>query len=174
MRVRQCLRARATGVCVYTCVSLQHVISHFSFLPSFVFFSPRVSFFVSFFFLSLFFLSLFLSFFLIFFLCFFLSSFFLSFLLFTTGILSFLFLFFSFFHLFSSIHLHHHHTSPVEIAPRTTGAGLEHWKPSARDCTQAADQRWSLSGDIAEFGSWNRDWAGLLRTTASHSIWGTP
>ncbi|XP_045101450.1 uncharacterized protein LOC123498409 [Portunus trituberculatus] len=43
------------------------------------------------------------------------------------------------------------------------------------DVGQAAGQRWSLSGDGAvtpEFGSWTRDWAGLLRTTAAHPTWG--
>ncbi|CAE1294406.1 unnamed protein product [Acanthosepion pharaonis] len=90
-----------------------------------------------------------------------------------TGILSFLFLFFSFLS-FADFHLHHHHPSPVAIAPRATWAGLERWKPSARDCTQAVGQKRSLSGDIVvtpEFGSWTRDWTGLLRTTAAYPTW---
>ena len=63
------------------------------------------------------------------------------------------------------------------MVPRVTGAGLESWKPPARDCTRAVGLRWSLFGDFSvtpEFGSWTHDWAGLLRTTAAHPAWGGP
>ncbi|XP_076058586.1 uncharacterized protein LOC143035604 [Oratosquilla oratoria] len=55
------------------------------------------------------------------------------------------------------------------MVPRVTGAGLESWKPSARDCTRAAGLRWSLF-DVANTNRPERRTALVCKELARFNI----
>ncbi|XP_076061565.1 uncharacterized protein LOC143037317 [Oratosquilla oratoria] len=60
-------------------------------------------------------------------------------------------------------------SSPEAMVPRVTGAGLESWKPSARDCTRAAGLRWSLF-DVANTNRPERRTALVCKELARFNI----